>query len=154
MRRILTVLAVAAVAGFVVAGVAVAQEELAPEHPHRPGKALTASGDGTATLDVERGGVRLYVVGDVTIEGSADLDIQIESYESAGLAAPESGSTTIVLTDFSGSVSIRGAEYSVTVEGHMTLHGHGTGDVSLQGSGLWKTRTDQGVWPSELGLKG
>lgn len=155
MRRISTVLAVVVASVIVVAGVAFAQEEetVVPEHADRPGAALTSSGDGTVSLDVDRGGLRLYVVGDVSIEGPADLDVVIESWEDTQNAFTRGG-TSIELADFSGSVFVRGTGFNVDVDGHLTLHGHGTGTASLKGQGLWKTRSDKGVWPTELGFDG
>lgn len=153
MRRKLLILGAALMAVFLVASVAFAQEDsLAPEHGDRPGKTITASGDGTADLAVDRGGLRIWLVGDITIEGPAELDVEIDSFGSA-LALPESdGTTSISLTGFSGSVFVRGLDYTVSIDGHMTFHGHGSGEASLDGTGLWKTRTDKGVWPADLGF--
>jgi len=153
MRRTFIVTALVAVASLIVAGVAVAQEgdDVAPEHADRPFPLLTASGDGVATLDVQRGGVRLYVVGDVTIDGPADLDVVIESWEGAQPAMAD-GQTSIELTGFSGSVFVKGTDFTAEIDGHMSLHGHGKGTVTLDGVGLWKTRADKGVWPATLGL--
>ncbi len=154
MRRKLKTLGAALLSVFLVASVAFAQEDApTPEHGDRPGKSIWAMGDGSADLSVDRGRVRVFVVGDITIEGPADLDVQIESFETS-FALPESdgGTTSISLAGFSGSVLVKGADYTVSVEGNMTFHGHGSGDVSLDGEGLWKTRSDQGVWPEDLGF--
>lgn len=153
MRRTTTVLAAVTAAVLVVAGVALAQEEpdLAPEHADRPGPTLTATGDGSVSLDVERGGIRLYVVGDVSIEGPAELNVVIESFEKPQPAQREGG-TTIELEDFSGSIFIFGSAYTVDVDGHVALHGHGVGTASLDGEGLWKTRSDKGTWPAGFGF--
>ena len=149
MRRKLTIAVVAVLSLMLVAGAAWAQEE---RHSDRPGRSIWASGDGTVEASVEAGGMKLFVVGDVSISGPADLNIEIESFETTGLLAPEAGGTEVELTGFSGSVFVRGSDYTVEIDGHVTLHGHGRGEISLDGSGLWKTRTSQGVWPETLGF--
>ncbi len=151
MRRSITAIVAALAAIVLIAGVAVAQETDSSDKRHgdRPGKSIWATGDGTVEVDVERGGMRIYVVGDVSIEG--DVDVQIDSFGSADDEAPEARSS-LELTNFAGSILVRGTDYSVTIEGHSTLHGHGEGTIGFDGTGLWQTRSNKGVWPDQVGF--
>ncbi len=160
MRRAIALVALAATAVLMVAPAVMAEtdstgSEVATEaevqRPERRVPTLRAFGEGKAEFDVERGGIRLFIVGDVTIKGPSDLDVRIESWEGESLAAPEGG-TEIQLTDFSGSVFIRGADYTVEAEGTMVICAAGFGTVELTGTGLWKTKSSKGTWPAELGF--
>jgi hypothetical protein len=162
MRRTITLVALAATALLLVAPAvmaesnpagaeATAEAEVRQPDRNREVPTLRAFGDGTATFDVERGGIRLYIVGDVTIKGPSDLDVRIESWAGESLAAPDGG-TTIKLTGFSGTVFIRGADYTVEARGNIAVHAAGHGTVELDGTGLWKTKSSKGTWPAELGF--
>ena len=160
MRRTITLVALAATALLLMAPVVMAEssptraEATAEAEVRQPDRTrevpnLNAFGDGTARFDVERGGIRLYIVGDVTIEGPSDLDVSIESWSGESLAVPDGG-TTIQLTGFSGTVFIRGADYTVEARGNIAVRAAGYGTVELDGTGLWKTKSSKGTWPAEL----
>ncbi|MFQ5522246.1 MAG: hypothetical protein ACE5F5_01535 [Acidimicrobiia bacterium] len=164
MRRTIALVALAATAVLLVAPAVLAEtdstvSETTTEtevlHPERSREVptLRAFGDGTAEFDVERGGIRLFIVGDVTIEGPSDLDVRIESWEGESRTAPESdGGTEIVLNGFAGSVFVRGAGYTVEAEGDIAVYAAGYGTAKLEGTGLWKTKSSKGTWPAELGF--
>ena len=162
MRRTIALVALAATAVLLLAPAVMAETDAAREETpveaevrsperNREAPTMSAFGEGTAVFDVERGGIRLYIVGDVTIEGSSDLDVRIESWAGESLAAPDGG-TTIELSGFSGTVFVRGADYTVEATGNIAVHAGGIGTAKLDGTGLWKTKTSKGTWPAELGF--
>ena len=142
----LTTMLVLVISAVMVAGIAVAQDEgTDPEH-HRKYGALWAKGTGTAELDVDVAKLGMYVVGDVTIVGPADLDVLINDAPFDRLA--ESDGTVIELTGFEGVIKIRGENFDVTVEGDVKLHGRGGGSATFRGTGWWKTLHKRGLWPA------
>jgi hypothetical protein len=141
---LLPVLGLALIAASATAAAAQTEEDI---EAHRVG-AIWAKGAGSAELQVEKGRVAMVVNGDVTIVGPADLDVRINAIPAA--AAGEGSQTIIVLDDFNGRIVVRGAEYSISVEGQVALHGNGSGQAQFVGQGWWKTRHHRGLWPAEL----
>lgn len=149
------VLAVVIGALMSISATALAQTDAGddPASTDRYGR-LWAYGSGTADLDVDRGVVKLWIVGDVTISGSSDLDVRIDSWagESREATPQTDGGTEVVLTGFAGTVVVKGTDYSIAANGVMAIKGAGNGSVELAGTGLWRTLGDRGLWPKSIAL--
>ncbi|HSF84399.1 MAG TPA: hypothetical protein VLG28_01905 [Acidimicrobiia bacterium] len=146
MKRVLVVLALVA-AFAMVAGAAYAAEEDMPaevtiESHSRYGE-LWASGSGAATLDARVARLAMRVDGDVAIEGGVHR-LVIDGRESA--LAEGGGGTQLHLDDFSGTIVVAGANFTVAIEGEVSLHGMGRGHASFRGEGWWKTLHHRGLW--------
>ena len=105
--------------------------------------ALWAHGTGSVDLDVRHGRVQMQLSGDITITGPAGLDVRIN-----GDAQPriEGGQTVIVLSDFDGTIGVRGTDFTIDAEGDVKLRGRGAGSATLVGEGRWRTLHDSGTW--------
>ncbi len=140
-RRLLTVIAAVTVL-LTVAGVAVAAAPDGRGDVALHGKGgLWAKGRGTAVLD-GGGVVRMKISGDVVItDHTGDATIRISD-------GPDSAteSTRIVLTDFTGAISVRGSGFTVEATGDMKLHAKGRGTAFLSGRGVYFTRHGHGRW--------
>ncbi len=147
-KRILTVLALTT-SLLLVAGVAVAQEaDTAANGTVLHGKGvLYAKGHGTAILNMG-GLLQMRVRGDVTITDLAgNAVIRIDDGPESGLADRASdGGTTVVLENFSGSITVRGTRFRVKAVGTMAYRAKGKGTAFLHGHGWWRTRTHRGSW--------
>ena len=135
----------AVIVGLVVAAMAVTSVAAAS---HTDYGRLWSEGTGTSTLEVGEARIQMYVDGDVTITGPAQLDVHIDGAEQP--AEPEATDTVIELTDFSGEIRVRGAGYTVVVEGEITMRGEGWGSAQFIGEGRWKTLHRHGLWPASL----
>lgn len=105
--------------------------------------ALWARGTGSADLDVVDGKVQIRLSGDITITGPAGLDVRINGEHGA---MAEGGNTVVVLTDFDGTVGVKGSDFTIDADGDIALRGRGTGSATLTGQGHWKTLNDEGRW--------
>jgi hypothetical protein len=155
MRRSIVLAIVMAVVMAMSATALGQTDETADDATDRPVGRLWAFGSGTAGLDVERGIVRMWIVGDVTITGPARLDVRIDSWATDGpepANAESDGGAEVILTGFAGSVLVRGADYSVEGDGVIAIKGAGRGTAGLDGTGLWRTRRDRGEWPETVSL--
>ena len=56
------------------------------------------------------------------------------------------GGTQLHLDDFSGTIVVAGANFTVAIEGEVSLHGMGRGHASFRGEGWWKTLHHRGLW--------
>ena len=144
-RKLIIVLA------LVVAVSALTTGAMAQETESTAGR-LWTFGSGTAVLEVDQGAVKVLAVGDVTISGPAGLDVVINSWFGGSGPEARSGDVDIVLTNFAGGISVKGADYTITIDGVTTLHGAGSGSATFDGEGLWKTRRSQGQWPGYVSL--
>ncbi len=147
MKRVLTVLAMVAALGLVMGAAVAAEEEQTPTEVtierHDGYGALWASGSGHVELDVRRAWVGLRVEGDVAIEGGVHR-LVINGAESA--EADSDGGTKVHLEDFSGTIFVSGAHYTVDVTGDVSLHGVGSGQATFRGEGWWRTLHRRGLW--------
>lgn len=110
---------------------------------------LWSEGTGTSVLEVGQAKVQMVVDGDVVITGPANLNVQIDSTDRA-FASEDHDGTHIELTSFTGEIIVTGSDYTVTVEGDITMRGKGWGNASFIGTGRWKTLHRHGVWPASL----
>ena len=140
MKKLIAMLTVIA-SVMAVAGVASAS--------HMEYGRLWSQGTGTSVLDVGQAKVQMLVDGDVVIIGPANLNVQIDSTDRAFTPEATDG-TYIELTDFAGEIIVTGSDYTVTVEGEITMRGKGWGSASFVGTGRWKTLHRHGVWPASL----
>ncbi len=113
---------------------------------------LTASGSGTASLEM-RGVLRMAADGDVVIVDIAgDARVHIGSTSQAARDAEALTSQPIYeLTDFQGGIGVVGSHFTVQVDGFTAFRARGGGKAELVGKGVWKTRNNQGLW-SETGI--
>lgn len=135
----------AVIVGFVVAAMALTTVASAS---HTEYGRLWSEGTGTSELEVGEARIQMYVDGDVTISGPADLEVLIDGRDR--LTAPQTEDTTIELTNFEGEIRVRGADYTVVVEGEIRMRGEGWGSAQFIGEGRWKTLHRQGLWPASL----
>jgi hypothetical protein len=101
---------------------------------------------GTGDVDIDMGGhIRLRVDGNVTIvDNAGDMRVRLRGTSDAN---EEERSTNVSLTDFRGFITVRGTDFSVTLDGKVLLHAQGRGEAYLAGDGVYTTRNgDTKAW--------
>jgi len=96
---------------------------------------------GTGSVEIDMGGViRMAIDGDLIVTDHAgDMQVDIDG-GAQRFAEPEGGGTDVILNDFSGTVRVKGSNFSVSFDGDIKLQAHGHGQAWLDGQGIYKTR--------------
>ncbi len=107
---------------------------------------------GTGDVDIDMGGkLRMRVDGNVTIvDNAGDMRVRLRGGSDSN---EEERTTNVTLTDYRGLISVRGSDFSVSVDGEVVLNAHGRGQAYLEGEGGYKTRNgDRTVWDGMVEL--